>query len=96
LEIEKIRIRNDLKRKAVGTKESKNNIIISEIKKLTVIEQASLIRIESLKKIVTRERMKNLGSDIKKFHGILIHCAVITKKMNFFCMILVMMIKTDS
>jgi hypothetical protein len=37
---------------------------------LTDIEQASLIRIESLKRIITRERMKNVGLDIQKFHYI--------------------------
>jgi hypothetical protein len=49
LEIEKIRIRTELKRKAVETKESKNNIIISVIKKLTDIEQASLIEASHFK-----------------------------------------------
>jgi hypothetical protein len=68
--VKEIRIGNELKMKAVETKESRNNIIISKIKKLTDIEQASLIRIESLKRIATRERMKNVGLDIQKFHDI--------------------------
>jgi hypothetical protein len=70
LEIEKIRIRNELKRKAVETKKSKSNIIISEIKKFTDIT-SRLDNNRVIKRIVTRDRIKIVGFVIQKLHDIL-------------------------
>lgn len=69
-EVEKIRFQNKIKLKALNTKEKADVIISEETKEIEDNEIEAYVKASNIRKLINRERSKQLDFQIKKFNDI--------------------------